>query len=384
MQSYQEWLDALRSHKEDERWLDAHGDDIQAIIRTCLSVPHKFEIGTELLIMAFPYYALYRATNTSTWIGLLIDGLLQAQEREDEEIETQLMSYVAEGRMAQGNLETAYIAYTYVIEQAHAKANMSLELEGHTGLIWLQAIHQNKTSSLNNDLIENALNLARLLGNSETTARLYHALAAVYIQYRYSDKALEYGQMAYAYWLNRNERIGQAKVAYSLASAYRMIDRLELADSFLAIAMDVFSKTNYQRQYILTVYERGVLFWKRGLFEEAEQWLNEALVEAQKLGVNFHIASVNQALGQVYIDLDRLQDARERLKAAQVSWKDINNIYQQASVCCILACLENKAGDPDAAGECIALARSLCSQIIEDNLREKMEKFIENAESGIC
>lgn len=384
MPSCREWLDDVRLHKEDERWMDQHGDDILAAIRSCLAVSHQFEDGVDLLMAVFSYYALYRVACTPCWISLLIDALLLAQERQDVEIETQLLAYVADGRMSQGDHETAYVTYNYVIEQAQAKANHDLELGAYTGLFWLQAVHQRQASFLDNRLIQDALTLAYLIGDPAKAARLHQALAAVYNQYHQSDKALQYGQMAYAYWFITKNRAEQAKAAYSVAAAYRAMNRFEMADTFLVIAMDVFSKTGYQRQYILTMYERGVLFWQRGLFAEAEQWLNQALVEAEILGVNFHIASATHALGQVYIDLGRLDEARVKLKTVLVSWKATNHIYYQATAWCSLACLEHKAGDPDAARACIASARLLCTQIVEDSLRETLEKQIDRAESGHC
>lgn len=380
MQVCLEWLEAFQRNQHDDYWLGQHGEEIYHAIQQSLASPPKFDIATELLVKAFPYYALNRLDITR-WVNLLIDAMLVAQELGDIGLRTRLMEHIGSGRLAEGHFDTAHFAYLYVLEHAHDYDNPDIELAAHTGLIWLQTIYQGKPSSHNETVIENALQLAQVAKNPATIARLHHALTSVYTQQQCPEKALQFGQMAYTHWHIANDKVEQAKTAYSLAAVYRMMNRFELADAYLEIAEDVFSRTNYRRQYTLTIYERGVLRWKQEKYEEAAQWLELAWKEAVGVGINFHIAAAAHTLGRVYLKLKDLDKARESLKSAALIWDELDNKYEQTSVMCHFIRLERLGGNLEAAREWGIRARLICAQITQEHLRKEMEAYIEEVET---
>ncbi len=380
MQVCLEWLEAFQRNQHDDYWLGQHGEEIYHVIQQSLASPPKFDIATELLVKAFPYYALNRLDITR-WVNLLIDAMLVAQELGDIGLRTRLMEHIGSGRLAEGHFDTAHFAYLYVLEHAHDCDNPDIELSAHTGLIWLQTINQGKPSSHNETVIENALQLAQVAKNPAAIARLHHALTSVYTQQQYLEKAFQFGQMAYVHWHVANNKIEQAKTAYSLAAVYRMMNRFELADAYLEIAEDVFSRTNYRRQYALTIYERGVLRWKQEKYEEAAQWLELAWKEAVVVGINFYIAAAAHILGRVYLKLGDLDKARESLKSAALIWDELDNKYEQTSVMCHFIRLERLGGNLEAAREWGIQARLTCTQIPQEHLRKEMEAYIEEVET---
>lgn len=381
MEACRRWLRDVQEHEHDEYWLDQHGDEIYLLIQSCLSSPPKFEQVVDILLIVFPYYALQRS-DILRWTNLLIEALLIAQTIGDDDLQIRLMQEIGQGRLVEGHYETARFAFLYVLEHAQYNHYDKMALAAHIGLIALESLHQ--TSYMADSFIRDALTLAHSMKDPALLARLHLVLCSAYAQLVRPLEALQYGQMAYAYWHSANNPTERGKAAYALASVYRFINKFDLAEEYLAIAEEMFSHTSYRRQYTLTIYERGVLFSKRGQYDEAVQWLEQAFNEASLLGINYLIASTRHALGFAQFELRQFDQAQENLKNAVIAWKTLKNSYQQANVYCGMACLEIRRGDQEQAGEWLRQARRLLDEVPQQELRDYLEKWIENAEAGQC
>lgn len=193
-----------------------------------------------------------------------------------------------------------------------------------------------------------ALDFARQVNHTYLYYKTYQALALVCTRLGEFDRALDYAQLAYAYWNAESSDpriiLERALSAYALSSAYHGLGMLEQAQQWLEVAADLFSKVRYPLQYGIIARQRGLLHITMGQCEAAQQWLRLALEEFNRLDATLHIAVTQHYMGMLWACLDELDKATEHLLWAMTLFEQLGDVMQQQHVQTTLAYVEARQG----------------------------------------
>jgi tetratricopeptide (TPR) repeat protein len=372
MEALREHLDELREHCHDVHWLAAHADRLYTTLEVALNSPPQVNDAIEGLIAISPY--MLTRSDHKRWSALLVDALVNAQLLQDDELQAHIWAQMGEGYYVAGRHSESRLAFETALERAGQGRTREMILAAYIGFIKLQSLRPD--AGFNTTFVQEALNLARQLGNTTLQARLYSALTFVFTRRQETQAAIGYGQTAYACWRQIGNRLEMARAAFMLADAYRLVGNLVQADQFLETAASLFTRVEYASSYYLVTYETGVLYLHQQEFISARQWLMLALQEAIKLEHPHYIALAHHSLGIAQIELKRFSEAEKSLREALAIWAKLDHKHHHAYVFHALGYLEGRRGYPQKALLYLNMALKKCYEAPEMDARQTLERLI--------
>ncbi len=375
MAALRERLDDLLEHKNDLKWLAAHADTLYGTLESALNHPPQINDAIEGLIAICPY--VFTRSDFRRWSSLLFDALVNAQLLRDDDLQARVWAQMGESYYIAGQHSEAQQAFETALERAQQGRTQEMLLAAYIGIIKLQSYRLD--GGFNLEFVQEALLLARQVGDLALQMRLFSALTFVFTRRQETQAAISYGQMAYIYWHKTGNILEAARTALMLADAYRLAENLAQAERFLEVAASLFTQVEYARSYWLVAYETGVLYLHRQEYVSAQQWLTLALREAGKLEHSYNRALSYHSLGIAQTELKQFSAAEQSLEAALVIWERLDHLHYRAHAYQALGYLEGQQGNVQAALDYLHAAQRVCSQTPEMQARQYLEQLINDS-----
>jgi tetratricopeptide (TPR) repeat protein len=372
MAAVREFLDNLPQHKHDPKWLAAHADRLYNTLESALNQPPQVNDAIEGLIAICPY--VFTRSDFKRWSSLLFDALINAQLLQDDQLQARVWAQMGESYYMAGQHSEARQAFETALERARQGRTQEMLLAAYIGIIKLQSYRLDE--GFNIEFVQEALLLARQVGDLTLQMQLFTALTFVFTRRQETQTAINYGQMAYIYWHKTGNVLETARTALMLADAYRLAENMAQAERFLEVAASLFTEVEYARSYWLIAYETGVLYLHHQEYVSAQQWLMLALREADKLDHPYNLALSYHSLGIAETGLKRFDAAAKSLQSALSIWEKLDHLHYRAHVYQALGYLEGQRGNIQEAFDYLHAAQRVCSQTPEMHAREYLEKLI--------
>lgn len=319
-------LRMVTEHYCDTPWLLDNQEDLLNTIKVTLANKDYQSQAVDALLLTFP--CIIPLGNIKQWIEALRDGFDIYLGDDD------LNSL---GSIFLTNTQTSEIdeEVTIALRRVRKRVSPPLMLEAYINLLQLQ-VYRLVEGGIDDNVILSAIDLARLVNEQASYARLYRALSYAYVRRGYYDHSLKYAQMAYDYYIKQERPIEVAISAYALALNYRHKNELEHASHWLDIASENFSQTDYPRQFAVIAVEKGNIHMMNEDYQKAYQWLKIANQEVQLLDPHRR-ATIQHSYGIAQTDLGFYEEAEDSLNLSLRYWQDINDEHQIAHVLYALA-----------------------------------------------
>src|SRR5690554_3448887 len=101
-----QWLKRLEEHKDHDRWLSNHEDELYTVIYDGLHQQPAFHDAVEILIRVFPHFALV-LYHFSRWSPLLLDALIEAQNLRDNAMQVHIFTQLGASYFTSGKNSAA-------------------------------------------------------------------------------------------------------------------------------------------------------------------------------------------------------------------------------------------------------------------------------------
>ncbi len=169
-----------------------------------------------------------------------------------------------------------------------------------------------------------------------------------------SSSGILYMQQALHLWGHQRERLETALLHGYLANAYNMIGNYILAEHHRTRAIDSCTRLGNTGGYINNLIGMAITKRYKGILEEAEKLLNEALTLARK--INFHQgeAYALENLGEIYLEQDLFSQALVVTEDALALARQLKDRYLENHVLCTLALIYLLMGDTSTASLLVA------------------------------
>jgi tetratricopeptide (TPR) repeat protein len=338
MEAGREWLEELRGHLNDQKWLASHADFIYSTLEFALNYPPQVGDAIESLIAVCPF--MFTRSDFKRWSSLLIDALLNAQLFQDEELQSRIWTQMGENYYMAGQHSEARDAFEAALQHAQQGHTDEMLLSAYVGIIKLQSTRLD--AGFNQQFVQEALALSRQVNDRDACARIYSELVGVHTRRHETLTAIGYGQTAYCYWHKKGKLLDKARTAFMLAEAYRIAGHLRQAEYFLDEAASLFNQANYSPAYWLITYETGILYLHLRKYQYAQQWLMIAVQEAAKLEQVHNLALSYHSLGIALTGLKQFDEAEKQLQAALAIWEQLDHHYHYAHAYHALGYLEGR------------------------------------------
>jgi tetratricopeptide (TPR) repeat protein len=171
-----------------------------------------------------------------------------------------------------------------------------------------------------------------------------------------------------------------------MASAYRGLGKYEQALNSLDKAGNLFAKHEYPRQYGVIALETACCYENLTNFTEAIQWAQIALNELQTQEMTYHIGIAHHCLGVCYAYTDNTKLALENIEKALDIWDLLGNEARKIMTGHLLAYVEAKKGQSNAALERLQLSLQKLEHYPDNNWRsywrDKIRRLTQAIENG--
>lgn len=365
-------LQEISEHYADSMWMQAHADDVLESINEALQDTVYQSQAVDTLLRAFPY--IIPLGNIKRWSEVLRDAF-DIYLGEDD-----LNSF---GGIFLTNTQTEEIdkAISVALRRVRKRISPPLMLEAYINLFQLQVYHL--TDGIDDTIILSAMDLARIVNEQASYARLNRALAYAYVRRGFYDRSMEHAKFAYAYYLKHERKIEMAISAYGIALCHRYKGNLDRASHWLDLAAENFSQTQYSRQYAVIAAEKGNLYITYEDFTEAHQWLTIANNEAQLLDPHRR-ATIQHSYGIVQIHLGLFEEAEDSLNLSLRYWQDINDLHQIAHLLYAFAFWAYKQEDYAGALDYLDQSETIYSSIQNNPFNGQVTALIDNLRQEIA
>lgn len=177
-----------------------------------------------------------------------------------------------------------------------------------------------------------AVNLAQELKTTQLLTTAYVHLGLIYTMKGYAYKAISYNIAA----ATKAEEIGdQQKMArsyYYLGKSFSHLEDTSRARYYLSKALVLRKQKNPPRWSSLLDIEQGLLAFKEGQWEQAEQWVREGIKVSKEYNNQRGFAYGNYVLGELYHEEQFNDQAMSAFEAAMKAYKSMKDIAGQVQV----------------------------------------------------
>lgn len=319
-----------KENYNDNLWLSENHTDLQAIIRSALRDETLIPDVVYVVLLVYPY--------------VIRDGL-------DQKLWTQILQETFKvervGLPSLEDIETLTLdrQIRTALRRARKKVMPRQMLEVYVNL-FLSQVYK-KSLHFDTQVVLASKDLARIVNNQKAYGKLNQALAVAYNHWFKPALAIDHARLAYSYYFRKNKRNDAGKAAHSIAISYRMLNQTDDALEWIETAGNLLVGAPVTRHYGCVPCERGLIHYIRGEYEEAEQWLQIAIEEAQQIEASDITMTARESLALTLMQVDRLAEAETILHEVlnyhlkNTSPYDAMRVYENLGHC--LSAQGNKA-----------------------------------------
>lgn len=180
-----------------------------------------------------------------------------------------------------------------------------------------------KNEAFKNFLI--AIEYAEAARDSSFLTIIYNNLGLAYTNFDEYEKSVYYLEKALEYAEQINSKMDRYRAHLNLANAQTNMEDFENALHNYGIAEELFIEMRPNMPPAIILHNRGALLAKMGRYAEAEQLLKESLEMCKNLGIREGKYFNYYVLGNMYLDIDRHEEAIFNLKEAATIAEGANN-----------------------------------------------------------
>lgn len=306
---------------DDSLWLTENHTDLQASIRGALRDNTLTSEAVYAVLLAYPY--------------MIRDGL-------DQKLWTQIVQEVfkAERTGIPGLEDIETLTLDRQIRTSLRRARkkvMPPQMLGAYINLFLSQVYK-KSLHFNTQVVLAAKDLARIVNDQKAYAELNQALAIAYNHWNQPILALNHAHLAYSYYRNK-KRYDAGKAAHSIAISHRLLSETDDALEWIEIAGDLLVNAPVSRHYGCVPCERGLIHFMRGEYEAAEQWLTNAIDEANQMEAPDIAVTARESLALAWMNNNRLDDAEDILHEVLAYHQknnagyDVIRVYENLGYC---------------------------------------------------
>ena len=363
-------LKQLQEHATDPQWLADHYEIIRNHIRQGLS-HNQDVIGVVQMLNVITPYVMSRP-DFRDWTPSLYNAMVHAMNLHDDELMIQLWSHLGSIELQAGNYKTARVSLEKALQQRETSYTEAMRFLARIGMLSLNGAYYADDI---NAFIAESLAAAGSIDNPYLLARLYFTLGLAYVHQGEALPALQYGQIAYAYWRKLGDKEAQNRTLVMLAEACRVEGHFQQSQHFLDYVTDDLSQLYTSA---LKLVQKGATYRDTGQWAAAEAALGEALGLLESLEDYPYLRAIAQhTLGITQTLLGKYTPARANLSSALYLWQESRNLYQHANVTHALAYLSHQEGDFDTARalyhDALRLLDNVASSVMVARVRQAIQ-----------
>ena len=331
MSPEQNTLIEAQQYYAEPGWLNTNSDNVIDALSKAFKSSSSPGEATNTLLLVYPQ--AIKGGEVKRWSKLLQDALsLQndfdaTQAKRDDELAAQFALSEHKKEMD--------AEFKIAMRRARKRLKPETILEAYLDIFKSQVYHQSP-EEFSKEIAKSAIELARQVNIAESYAQLYLALAYAYSGWGDFERILKYARLAYEYFSSNKRYLEAGQSAFWVAFAERSMGVNSGNMQFYSIAQDwldksgaMFLKTSYPHQYAVIAHEKSVLFLLNRHYEQARQWAEVALKDAQN---DYTIAITRHTLGMALSYLGQYDKASENFERSQAYLEGYNYNSQLASL----------------------------------------------------
>lgn len=376
-----ERLALFHRRRSDDKFLSANQHALQRLLFHSLHTGALYHDAVETLIAVSPF--AYRQHDQSVWQQITEDALIGALNVRDGALQAQLLNLLSRYQMLEGKHELA----RKNIEQALSRAQ---EEKHELALLWayirfFELLVYQPQSFSRHEVINEVLALANRVNHPFSTVTLHYTLGQFYTRWEDYERALGHAQVAYALARRLQEPNSVFRTIYLLVGICRA-SFCPATRHFHKLTKTVDPARVPLFDQIAAIAQESALYYEMGQTEAAAEGYKDALRLLDNLPRPVHRADYLQGLALAQVRLRQFDDGEANLKRAGEIWEKHGSPRERAYHRYTYGVLEAWRGNTAAALAHLRAAMMLTEEIEQavsrDHLRELIEEFIQQVESG--
>ena len=356
-----QWLDDIRAHRRDHTWLAANSDSVYRAIRESYLTNGGFPQEATRALLDISRFMLTRV-DYQRWWKLYFEAVLMANKLRDYVLLHEINAHFGQAYLLKGDVTRARHLFSTIIAEADDSWPMAEQaLLAYIGLIKVET--WDYSGRFTADVVEAALALANRLGDKLLTDLLYQSLAAAYAHRQHSERAVGYALTSLGYSFARGDTLQAVVTGIMLASAYRKAGLFDQAQGALTLVHRLAKRVDHPQASALAAYEQGVVDYYRGDYAASEKWVLRAHNAFETLQWKRQLTMAVHMLGNVALEMGQYETAEARLTAALKAWRELDHVYEQASVLYDLGDLNRRFGRRELALAYLDQSYAVCDEI---------------------
>ncbi|RMG72604.1 MAG: hypothetical protein D6711_12560 [Chloroflexi bacterium] len=238
-------------------------------------------------------------------------------------------------------------------------------------LIILVGKYFNRVNKLDEKLVQEIIEFARMINQPDLNAKLYQILAYIYMYRDDADRTIRLGELAYHYYHPIGNHLEAGQSAYVVYIGYMMKGDYVSCSQWLSLAADEFAQTNYLKQHCRVSLAKSCMLLVMEKYEEAIQWGMDAAREGDLIENQNYIGLANTYVGLSHTYLGNWEQAEVSLFAAKEAFQKVDNQEELAHLELNIAFYEARRGWHDSALNRLDQTLAYLETLPESNWRKK-------------
>jgi len=376
-----QWLDDIRAHWRNHDWLASNSDNVYRAIRECYLTNGGFPQEGTRALLDISRFMLTRV-DYQRWWKLYFEAVLMANKLRDYALLHEINVHFGQAYLLKGDVARARHLFATIISESDDSWQMAEQaLLAYIGLIKVET--WDYSDRFNEAAIKTALELANRLGDRLLTDLLYQALAGAYAHRQHSERAVGYALTSLGYSFARGDYLQAVMTGIVLASAYRKAGLFDQAQQALVFVHRLAKRVDHPQATALAAYEQGVVEYYRGDYDSSEKWVLRAHNAFEALQWKRQLTMTVHMLGNIALEMAHYETAETRLETALKAWRELDHVYEQASVLYDLGEVNRRWGRRDLALSYLDQSAAVCDEIPPMPSREWLISLIDDCRAKL-
>ncbi|MCU0498169.1 MAG: hypothetical protein MUF87_12525 [Anaerolineae bacterium] len=367
------WLKELDVHHNDAAWFNGVADEIYVDTNKGLNQYGRKDHFTELLISIETL--IPTQIDLKRWCDLMFKAVSETIKSKNIALRCQIMISAGNIYRLFGDADQAERLYIQAIQLAHQHQVHLKVIQGYAGLLTLTQYHT--SAHIQYEDFPHLLVYHRELRDPNTSADLYLAIANACRQWGRFQVALDYAQMAFAYWSNQGNALQVARAAKIIGECHLRRETVfgyDEAERWINIAARNFEKTSYIWQYGEISHLRGSLAFYRQEYDKAIEHLKIGIAHSKKLGNIYLSGILHHTLTCVLVMQKEYSQATETLEQAVSYFRESNSSFQILHTQHSRACIALGLGNQETAETIVKEALKEIGELKDIGQQQFLEK----------
>lgn len=215
-------------------------------------------------------------------------------------------------------------------------------------------------------LIDQAITVARQLNDHIERSKLFQTLALYYFHAEDASLAESYAKLALSEYEFIEHTVGSLDAALTMAAICRGSLRYSRAEYFIQRVIDMHLPLQRDKRLATLFYEYAANCYLNDKFDTALSYYQRALEIYEEFDARYQITMTHHALALVYIHLREYEKAKALVLDARQQWEVLGNQYEWVNSFFVEADLELKRGERSLGVKKLRYAIDMAYTTLED------------------